>query len=77
MSAKTATDYRDTIERRGINIGMAMAAAILTRDFGQPTLALEILGAAGIGSFEVEALDLDDYDRNPLRAIVAQFEITT
>ena len=54
-----------------VNIGMALAAAILARDFGDDTRALEILGAAGLDEIgEVESLGLDDYDFTPLKRIL-------
>lgn len=60
----------DDAEKRGIEIGMALAAAILVRDFDQPTHAAEILGAAGLDWNAIERLGLDDYDAAPLATIV-------
>lgn len=55
----------------GIMVGMALAAAFLVRDFDQPTLAREILGAAGLSAaWSLETLQLEDYDLRPLLQIV-------
>lgn len=52
----------------GIATGMALAAAIMARDFDQPTYARELLGAAGLDSIEgIAALGLEEYDAAPLR----------
>ncbi len=53
-------------EKRGIDIGMCLAAAMLLRDFDRPSLAREILDAAGIDAARVKELELDDYDSEPL-----------
>ncbi len=55
----------------GIMTGMALAAAILVREFDSGTHALEILGAAGIDATNVSLLQLDDYDLKPLLRILA------
>ena len=55
---------------QGIRVGMAMAAAILVRDFGSTTHALEILGAAGIDDKTLGDLGLDEYDLKPLQALL-------
>lgn len=57
-------------ERRGITIGMALAAAILVRDFDQPTLAKEMVSAAGIEADNLASLSLDEYDHEPLLKIL-------
>lgn len=54
-----------------IKTGMALAAAILVRDFDNHTHALEVLGAAGINAENIAGLNLDDYDLKPLRAAFA------
>ena len=55
----------------GIIIGMAIAAALLTRDMDKPSLALEVLGAAGLDDRKsLSSLELDDYDLAPLLRIV-------
>lgn len=55
----------------GVVHGMAMAAALLVRTFGQDTLALEVLGAAGLDSKKtIHKLHLEDYDAEPLLRIV-------
>jgi hypothetical protein len=53
-------------EKRGIEIGMCLAASIVARDFDRPTIAEEILGAAGIDRERLLDLELDDYDAEPL-----------
>lgn len=53
-------------ERRGIDIGMCLACALLIRDFGDDTRAEEILEAANIDADRVRDLDLDEYDTEPL-----------
>ena len=57
-------------DRRGIMIGMALAAALLVRDFDRPALAIEIAGAAGIDAANLASLSLDDYDNEPLLKIL-------
>jgi hypothetical protein len=59
-------------EKRGIAIGLCLAAAILVRDFDYPTLALEILGADGIDRAMIDALDLEPCDSEPLLKIVKE-----
>ena len=53
-------------EKRGIDIGLCLAGAILLREFDNETYALEILGAGGIDADRVRDLDLDEYDTEPL-----------
>ena len=60
----------DDAEKRGTEIGRALAAAILVRDFDQPTHAAEILGAAGLTWDKIVSLQLDTYDSVPLAAVV-------
>lgn len=68
---KAANDGWQEAQKHGISIGMALAAAMLVRDFDSPTHAREILGAAGIDNREaVTSLGLDDYDVEPLLKIV-------
>jgi hypothetical protein len=62
---------RESAEQRGIKIGMALAAGILTRDFGDDTRAAEILAAAGLTAVALRELGLDDYDLNPLLKIAS------
>lgn len=70
VQAKGLTEIlmANAAEKRGIDIGMCLAAALLIRDFDQPSYALEILEAAGIDAERVGDLDLDDYDAEPLLA---------
>lgn len=57
----------------GVLHGMAIAAALLARDYDNPTLALEVLGAAGCDRVaDIDRLHLDDYDADPLLKIVKQ-----
>ena len=55
---------------RGILIGMALAAAILVREFDQPTMAQEIAGAAGLTLEALATLGLEEYDTEPLKKIL-------
>lgn len=57
-------------EKRGIDIGICLAAAILVRDFDRPSFAVEILEASGIDADRLAALDLDDYDTEPLQKVL-------
>lgn len=55
----------------GVNVGIALAAAIIVRTFDNPTIALEVLGAAGLDRrSEIVALGLDEYDAKPLLGIL-------
>lgn len=57
----------------GVVHGMAMAASLIVRTFDNPTIALEVLGAAGIDrKSEVEALLLTSYDADPLLKILSK-----
>lgn len=57
----------ETPEDRGMRVGMALAAAIVVRTFDNPTIAKEILGAAGLDSRRrLSEIELDDYDKAPL-----------
>lgn len=57
----------------GVVHGMAMAASLIVRTFDNPTIALEVLGAAGIDrKSEVEALLLTIYDADPLLKILSK-----
>ena len=68
LGAKGMTEVLlvNAAERRGIDIGLCMAAAVLVRDFDRPSLAEEILGAGGIDRDRLADLDLDEYDAEPL-----------
>lgn len=63
-------------EKRGIEIGMCLAAAIMERDFDNGTYALEILGVAGIDADIIGDLDLDEYDSAPLLRLLAADTMT-
>lgn len=54
---------------RGVEEGMAMAAAIVARDRDNPTIARDIIDAAGIEKGDVSRLDLPDYDKAPLHKL--------
>lgn len=68
VRAMTEAPIDRAAERRNIDIGMCLAAALLLRDFDNPTHAREILHAAGIDAERVRQLELDDYDADPLIA---------
>jgi len=67
---KAANEGWKQDEQRGITIGMALAAAILARDFRLDNLAAEIAGTAGLDAENIGNLGLDDYDLAPLRKIL-------
>lgn len=65
-SARIASDNG----QRDLTIGMVIAAAIIQRTWGQNTMSLEILAAAGIKSVEdMEKLGCEQYDIAPFRNV--------
>jgi len=50
-------------EQRGVGIGMAIAAGIVMKSWGNDTYAREILGAAGLDTLaKLKASGVDQYD---------------
>lgn len=63
-------------EQRGVGIGMAIAAGIIMRSWGQETYAREILGAAGLDTLEkLKASGVDQYDIDALKSVVSASEV--
>jgi hypothetical protein len=59
-------------EERGVGIGMAIAAGIIMRSWGQEVYAREILGAAGLDTLEnLKASGVDQYDIDVLIPVIA------
>lgn len=74
LQAKGLTEIAlvNAAERRGIDIGLCLAASLLARDFDNPTYAAEILGSGGIDAERISDLDLDEYDVEPLLRVLAE-----
>lgn len=60
----------DAAEKRGIEIGMARAAAMLAEDY--PTLAEQILDAADLDLDRVHQLPLEEDELTPLLQLLAE-----
>jgi hypothetical protein len=61
-----------TDEQRGVGIGMAIAASIIMKSWGNDTYAREILGAAGLDTLDkLKASGVDQYDIDALMPVVA------
>lgn len=67
-----ASNHAVGSEERGIGIGMAIAAGIIIRSWGQEVYAREILGSAGLDTLEkLKASGVDQYDIDALMSVVA------
>lgn len=60
-------------EQRGVGMGMAIAAGIIMRSWGNDTYAREILGAAGLDTLDkLRASGVDQYDIDALLPVVCR-----